>query len=64
MKRTPEQILHSMDNLAADLMRSGLFGYARRLRGMRTEISRLPPRLIEPCDCGECAECERRDRRR
>jgi hypothetical protein len=54
--RTPGQVLHSLDNLIADLMRSGLGGYAKRLRKTRTQIANLLP---APCDCGECAECVR-----
>jgi len=39
MKRSQEQVLRSMDRLSANLTRSGLLGYAKRLRGMRTEIA-------------------------
>lgn len=38
MKRTPAQILRSMDRLAEDLTTSGMYGYARRLRRARTEM--------------------------
>lgn len=43
MKRTREQRLQTallaLDRLAADLTRSGLRGYARRLRGARTSVT-------------------------
>lgn len=39
MKRTPDQILRSMDDIAADLVISGLRGQAKRLRRFRTEMT-------------------------
>lgn len=68
MKRRARHVLSSMDGLATDLTMSGHLGYARRLRRYRTEITGLlmasAMREPAPCDCGECPECERRDRRR
>lgn len=48
MKRTPEQVLGSMDRLAADLTLSGMRGYARRLRRVRTEIADLFGKSAKP----------------
>ena len=39
MRRTPEQILRSMDEIARDITVSGLLGQARRLRRFRTEMT-------------------------
>ena len=64
MKRKARHVLKSLDGLAADLITSGLPGYAKRVRRYRTEITGLlnAPHIPDPCDCGECAECEWRDR--
>jgi hypothetical protein len=40
--RRLEQTLRAMDRLSGEMTQSGLTGYARRLRGMRTTIASFP----------------------
>lgn len=52
-KRTPAQVLRSLDSLASDLVLSGMRAKAKRLRRYRTEIAgflnigKLGPRKIQ-----------------
>lgn len=44
MKPSIKQIQASMARLADDIQGSGLYGYARRLRALRTNLDRAEPK--------------------